>query len=98
MAVLYHDGTEVALGDQVRLRVLFRKHTGRVVYVPGISSMNAEFEYNGMQWVGIRLDDGGLVATPILQKTARLKKKITFVARDTSPYAAPRDREFELDS
>jgi hypothetical protein len=98
MAVRYFDGnTDVQLGDCVALRVLFRKRAGRVVYVPGVSAFNSEFEYNGMKWVGIRLDDRSLVATPILTKTGDLKKKIKFIERDSSPFEliTPSSREFE---
>jgi hypothetical protein len=98
MAVRYLDGnTDVQLGDRVALRVLFRKRVGRVVYVPGVSAFNSEFEYNGMKWVGIRLDDRSLVATPILTKTGDLKKKIKFIERDSSPFEliTPSSREFE---
>src|SRR5215471_5628537 len=98
MAVRYFDGdTDVQLGDQVALSVLFRERAGRVVYVPGISALNPEFEYNGMKWVGIRLDDRSLVATPLLTKTGNLKKKIKFIARDTSPLEliTESSREFE---
>jgi hypothetical protein len=98
MAVRYLDGnTDVQLGDRVALRVLFRKRAGRVVYVPGVSAFNSEFEYNGMKWDGIRLDDRSLVATPILTKTGDLKKKIKFIERDSSPFEliTPSSREFE---
>lgn len=70
---------------------------GRVVYVPGISALNREFEYNGMRWVGIRLEDRSLVATPILGKTQTLKKRVRFLERDSSPcdLIRPVSREFE---
>jgi len=70
---------------------------GRVVYVPDISAFNPEFEYNGMRWVGIRLEDRGLVATPVLLKTQTLKKKVKFVERDSSPCDSitPDSKEFE---
>jgi len=85
VSVRYFGGsTDVQLGDRVALKVLFRRRTGRVVYVPGVSAFNPEFEYNGMKWVGIRLDDRSLAATPILTKTGNLKKKIEFIARDSS--------------
>jgi len=99
MAVRYFDGvTDVQLGDQVTLSVLFRKRVGRVVYVPGVSAVNPEFEEDdGSKWVGIRLDDRSLVATPVLTKTGNLKKKIKFIARDNSPceLITPSSREFE---
>ena len=98
MPVRYADHlTDVQLGDRVSLRVLFRRRSGRVVYVPGVSFFNPEFEYNGMKWVGIRLEDRSVVATPILTKTGNLKKKIKFIEHDRSP-AEPiteSSREFE---
>lgn len=98
MSVRYFDGiTEVQLGDHVALRILFRKRAGRVVYVPGISPANPEFEYNGLRWVGIRLQDRSLVATLVLPGTGNLKKKVKFMARDASPceLITESSREFE---
>ena len=98
MAVRYFDGnTDVQLGDRVALRVLFRRRVGRVVYVPGVSTFNPEFEYNGMKWVGIRLENRSLVATPVLTQTGNLKKKIKFIERDSSPceLITAASREFE---
>jgi hypothetical protein len=98
MSARYFDGTtKVQLGDRVALKVLFRKRLGRVVYVPGISAFNPEFEYNGMKWLGIRLEDRSLVATPVLTKTGDLKKKIKFIERDDSPceLITKDSREFE---
>src|SRR5580765_6892166 len=98
MSVQYSDGsTAVQLGDWVALSVLFRRRVGRVVYVPGISAFNPEFEYNGMQRVGIRLEDRSLVATPVLTKTGNLKKKIRFIERDSTPCELIKasSREFE---
>jgi hypothetical protein len=95
--VRYNDGQAVQLGDRVALRVLFRKRTGRVVYVPRISPPNPEFAYNGLEWVGIRLDDHSLVGTVVLHKTGTLKKKIKFIARDASAceLITESSREFE---
>jgi hypothetical protein len=98
MMTHYFEGnTEVQVGDRVTLKVWFRKRVGRVVYVPDISAFNPEFEYNGMKWVGIRLEDRSLVATPILSATGNLKKKIKFVERDSSPcdLVTESSREFE---
>lgn len=64
--VTYNDRvTPVQLGDHVLTRVWFRKRKGRVVYVPGVSALNTNMEYNGLCWVGIRLDDGGFVSTVV---------------------------------
>jgi hypothetical protein len=96
--VRYFDGNvEVQLGDRVSLSVLFRQRTGRVVYVPGISPVNPEFEYNGLRWVGIRLEDRSMVATVVRSSTGNLKKKVRFIQRDTSPceLITESSREFE---
>ncbi len=92
----YGNEREVSLGDRVQVSVWFKKHQGRVVYVPGISPMNPEFEYNGLQWIGIRLDDGSLLASIVRPSTGALKRKIHFVRRDNSPVgvAEPSSREF----
>jgi hypothetical protein len=63
----------------------FRERHGRVVYVPGLSRVNHEFEYNEMRWVGIRLEDRSLVATPVLLKSELVKPKVKFLRRDESP-------------
>lgn len=96
----YSDGTtRVQLGDRAAVSIWFRRRVGRVVYVPGISEFNPEFEYNGMRWVGIRLEDGSLVATPVLLPTETLKRKVEFLGRDTSPLEliTGASREFERD-
>ena len=96
--ITYGDGlTEVRLGDWACIRIWFSTREGRVVYLPGVSATNPEFEYNGMRWVGIRLVDGSLVATPVLVPSERLKPKVRFVSRDDSPsdIITPESREFE---
>jgi hypothetical protein len=98
MPVRYFAGdVAVELGDRVALKVWFRRRVGRVVYVPGISALNPEFEYNGLQWVGVRLEDRSLVATVVLTRTGTLKKKVRFIERDRSPceLITPSTREFE---
>lgn len=98
MAVTYFGNAEkVDLGDRVSISIWFRKRLGRVVYVPGVSALNSEFEYNGMRWVGIRLEDRSMVATPVLSQTQALKKKVKFIQRDTSScdLITPDSREFE---
>ena len=98
MTVMYADSDLPVLpGDRISIRLLFRRRDGRVVYVPGISPVNREFEYNGMRWVGIRLADKSLVATPVLSKTGALKKKIRLIARDANrpDLITPDSKEFE---
>ena len=98
MPVMYFGGKEdVQLGDRVSIRIWLRKRTGRVVYAPGVSPLNPEFGNSGMQWVGIRLENGALVATPVLRRSSSLKKKVHLVNRDTSPcqLITPESRELE---
>jgi len=100
MTIRYSDGTtDVRLGDRAALSIWFRRRVGRVVYVPGVSPFNPEFEYNGMRWVGIRLEDRSLVATPVLLATGSLKPKVQFLERDASPNdeITETSREFERD-
>src|SRR5215467_9904436 len=100
MTIRYSDGTtDVRLGDRAALSIWFRRRVGRVVYVPGVSPFNPEFEYNGMRWVGIRLEDRSLVATPVLLATESLKPKVQFLERDASPNdeITETSREFERD-
>lgn len=73
---------EVQIGDWVQLRVLFRKRTGRIVYLPGTSKRHREMAYGGVEDVGIRLEDGTFVATPVHPETSRLKKGVLLVRRD----------------
>jgi hypothetical protein len=87
--VTYNDRvTPVQLGDHVLTRIWFRKRKGRVVYVPGISALNTNMEYNGLCWVGIRLDDGGFVSTVVDPGGAYLRHKEVLVERDPSGYPA----------
>jgi hypothetical protein len=98
MSIRYFDNvTEVQLGDRVALRLLFKKRTGRIVYVPGISPFNPEFEYNCLRWVGIRLPDRSLAALIVLPDTGNLQKKVKFIERDSSPcdLITSSSREFE---
>lgn len=98
MSIQYFDkAQDVKLGDRVSVVVWWRRRVGRVVYVPGISQLNPEFEYNGMRWVGVRLENRALLATPVLIRTETLKKKVRFVERDNSPceLITPDSREFE---
>ena len=85
--VTYADRTTpIQLGDRVETRVWFSKKQGRVVYVPGISPPNSNMEYNGLCWVGIRLDEGGFVSTVVDPKGAFLRRKEKLLRRDPSGY------------
>jgi hypothetical protein len=98
MPVRYFGGLiDVQLGDRVDIGLWFRRRSGRIVYVPGVSPFNSEFEYNGMKWVGIRLATGSLVATVVRSDSEMLKKKVQFLARDNSPceFITSSSKEFE---
>src|ERR1043166_2864687 len=78
--------TDVRLGDVVRARVwLIWKKKGRVVYVPGVSQKNEEFEHHGIGWVGIESDDGMIFGEIVRPDTGCLRKNVQFLARDDSP-------------
>jgi hypothetical protein len=85
-AVFFSDGaTSVMLGDHVSARdFLFRKE-GRVVYVPGVSRRNREFEHGGLSWVGIRFQGGSVTGTAVDPESNKLKRSVRFQARGTTP-------------
>jgi hypothetical protein len=79
--------TNVNLGDRVTSRIWFRQHAGRVVYVPGVSAFNATMEFNGLRWVGVRLEEGGFMSLVVDPREEYLRGRVTFVGRD--PEAIP---------
>jgi hypothetical protein len=79
--------TPVQLGDCVRTRIWFRRHEGRVAYVPGVSPFNPAMEYNGLRWVGVRLAEGGFVSVVVDPDHEFLHGKLAFVARDAQSVA-----------
>jgi hypothetical protein len=91
----YHEKTELNVGDFVKAKVWFRWRSGRVVYVPDISKSNPNMEYNGLQWVGVKIDDGPFMAVVVDPKERTLKKTVRFLGRgeieelspDTDPFA-----------
>jgi hypothetical protein len=86
--ITYRDRvTPVELGDRVQMRVVFRKHRGRVVYVPGVSRLNAAMEYNGLRWVGVRLEEGGFVSLVVDPDAGHLRNRVALLGRDTTGVA-----------
>lgn len=81
---VYYYGTKVRveLGDEVVARDIFFKRNGRVVYVPGISPLNTEFEYGGIKWIGIRFDKGSINTAVIDLKTGEVDKSVKFIKRN----------------
>lgn len=98
MPVRYFDGvTDVQLGDRVSVRIWFRRRLGRVVYVPDISPLNVEFEFDGLRWAGVRLENKALLRTIVRKETGNLIKSVRFISRDASPCEAITEssKEFE---
>lgn len=77
------------MGDRVETRFWllfyrFRKR-GRVVYIPGLSQANHEFEHGGLKWVGIKPDDDPAVIGELVDpKTGQLLERVRFLSRDQS--------------
>jgi hypothetical protein len=96
--ICYSDrSTPVMLGDVVEKVIFFRRRQGRVVYVPGVSPLNKELDYDGLQSVGIKIDEGPFVATLVDPVGKFLQKKIRFIRRDASEIhkVQPNDRLFD---
>jgi hypothetical protein len=94
--ICYTGGTvEVLPGDHVELRVWFRRRSGRVVYVPGISPFNGHYEHNGLQWVAVR-SKNMLIGTIVDSVSGDLKEKVKFLRRDESLFEAlPNEQELD---
>ena len=83
--VFYADGTtRVIPGDHVSARDLLFRKEGRVVYVPGVSRRNREFEHDGLSWVGIRFKGGAITGAFVDPDSWRMKKSVRFLSRATS--------------
>lgn len=84
-AVFYADGaTQVMLGDHVSARDLLFRKTGRIVYIPGVSKRNREFEHGGLAWVGIRFEGGSITGALVDPESNKLKSGVRFHSRGTS--------------
>jgi hypothetical protein len=82
--VTYADGsTPVLPGDRVSVRLFFRRRTGEVIYVPGISKRRGTYEHNGLTWVGVSLADGWAIGSIVLPETGRLQATVRFLGRGT---------------
>jgi hypothetical protein len=92
--VFYADGsTRVMIGDHVSARDLLFRKEGRVVYLPGVSKKNREFEHGGLAWVGIRFASGSVAGAIVDPEAFRLKKGVRFLSRGTSEVAEIRPLE-----
>ena len=95
MAIRYCDSAvEVRLGDHVEIKVWFKRRRGRIVYVPGLSPLNTQYEFNGLRWVAIRTESM-IIGSIVRPQTETLKPKVKFIQRDNSPFdAAPDDPKY----
>lgn len=100
-AAQYETGESVAIGDYVELRtwieLWLKKHTGRVIFVPGISEHNSSLEYDGLKWVSIRY--AGETETGVLvHPETGVLKGIKFIRRaDDELTSTPDGYEFPED-
>jgi hypothetical protein len=87
--ITYRDRiTPVLLGDHVEVRIWFRRHKGRVIYLPGVSVMNRHMERDGLTWIGIRLEEGGFMGALVDPEARYLRTKVTFVRHDSQGIAS----------
>ncbi len=102
--ILYDDGANpVQLGDEVEfcagLLLLFKKYQGRVVYVPGISPLNGDMEFDGLQWIAIEVPGKMLVRMLVDPQTHRLVHKTLLLRRNPSEHVTmPPSLEAESDN
>lgn len=78
----FGSGEEVSLGDRVRIKRVFRRDLdGKVCYIPGISPVHKELEYDDVQQWAIEGDNGSIY--PILYDPEGFQppSKIVFVGR-----------------
>ena len=88
--------TPVQLGDHVETRIWFRKHGGRVVYVPGVSPLNRNMERDGLRWIGVRLEEGGFLSALVDPGQDYLRSRLHFVCRDSEGVAELKPEEDPL--
>jgi hypothetical protein len=64
--IAYKNGEMVQLGDVVQVRsFFFFKDIGTVVYMPGISPFHPDMKNGEIDYIGIRIADGGVAAATI---------------------------------
>jgi len=91
--LFYHaTNIEVELGDRVEMKRLVRRSiTGTVCYIPGISEVHDELEYDDVQQWAIRSDDGSVYAILYSPETFQPPKKIAFISRGGENLLAPNE-------
>lgn len=101
--ILYSDGiTPVELGDEVEFRggllLLFKTFQGRIVYLPGVSPLNADMESDGLTWIAIEVPGKLLVRRLVDPETSRLARKTQLLRRNASPVPMPAALAAESDT
>ena len=75
----------VLVGDHVETKIwlFFWKgwQPARIWFVPGISPSNPSLEYNGLSWVSVHEDTGGISGCLVDPVTRQLHGRIRFVRR-----------------
>jgi hypothetical protein len=101
--IYYCDGvTPVELGDLVELNggvfFLFKKLRGAVIYVPGVSPLNLNMEFNGLQWVAVDVPGKAIIKQLVDPDTGRLVKKIKLLHRNISVVTETQRSLLDLES
>jgi len=80
--MFYRSGEEILIGDRVRFRSIFtrwRCTEARISYIPGISTLDNEFEEGGLDWA-LTTDDGNIYAGSAYCP-GHIIKSLTFIRR-----------------
>lgn len=84
--------TEVCVGDYVKIKVWLEFwrgwQSGRVYYVPDISPINENLEFNGLTWVAIHYHENKQTGVLVEPKTNSLNKKVRFLKRADDGFIA----------
>lgn len=92
--LFYHSSKEeVQLGDKVEMKRLFwRKEKGIVCYLPGISELHKDFEYDEIKQWAIKTENGNIY--PILYDPDNFQppKNIIFMERGEKVSIEPKEK------
>ena len=91
--LFYHaSNIEVQLGDRVKMtRLIRRSTTGTVCYIPGLSEVHDELEYDDVQQWAIRSDDGSVYPILYCPETFQPPKRIAFISRSGENLLEPNE-------
>lgn len=80
----------VELGDRIETVFWYLfKTRGVVVYIPGVSAFNSEFEHDDLQWIGVKGDDGSVFGEGIELDNGWLGKRVTLLERAPANWKNP---------